>query len=80
MPGHDLIPSVLLLTERNGRDDTAFFYALHERVHVIVQSYLKRVVWKIVDLGKRDVVDFREPVFRSSRVAHKKLIERRFQT
>ena len=36
MPGYNLVPAIILLAQRDGRNDTTLFYALNQLIHILI--------------------------------------------
>ena len=70
MTGNDLVPSVLLRAEGNGRDDTPIHDALNKLIHILIQLDLEWMVREIVDLIQRDLMDSWQFRFRSACIIH----------
>ena len=53
---------------------TALFHAFHKLLHILIHSYLKGMIGKIINLRKWDVIDAGQLGFGTTFIIHKEFI------
>lgn len=70
MTRYDFVSSILFGSKGDRSNDSALFDTLHKLHHILVISNLKRMVGKIVNQLKRNIINMGELGFHSLRVIH----------